>query len=106
MSSVFLDVRYLNDLRNYVHTTLCEQNELARGSFEITERVLVRGKKACGIYFCLQGPRSVKLTAIWETERNTILFYGSSGTRTATTQLPAVLRSDPARLPAGTWPSP
>jgi hypothetical protein len=29
----------------------------------------------------------VKLTAIWETERNTILFYGSSGERTLKTQL-------------------
>ena len=96
MSADSLQIRNLSDLRNYVHYILCEQNELARGSFEITERILVRGEKACGIYFCLHGPRSVKLTAIWETERNTILFYGSSGTRTATTQLQAVLRLEPA----------
>ena len=105
MSSQFLDVQSLHDIRTYVHFTLCEQNELARGSFEITERVLVRGKKACGILFCLHGPRSVKLTAIWETERNTILFYGSSGTRTATTQLPPLPRLDHSRLPEGTSPS-
>lgn len=96
MSADSLKIHDLKDLRNYVHYTLCEQNELARGSFEITERILVRGEKACGIYFCLHGPRSVKLTAIWETERNTILFYGSSGTRTVTTQLKAVLRLEPA----------
>ena len=95
MSADSLQIHNLNDLRNYVHYILCEQNELARDSFEITERILVRGKKACGIYFCLHGPRSVKLTAIWETERNTILFYGSSGTRTATTQLEAGLRLEP-----------
>lgn len=95
MSADSLQIHNLNDLRNYVHCILCEQNELARGSFEITERILVRGKKACGIYFCLHGPRSVKLTAIWETERNTILFYSSSGTRTGTTQLHAVLRFEP-----------
>jgi hypothetical protein len=92
MSADSLQIRNLNDLRNYVHCTLCEQNELAHGSFEITERILVRGKKACGILFCLHGPRSVKLTAIWETERNTIRFYSSFGTRTAKTQLEAVLR--------------
>ena len=44
-----LQIHNLIDLRNYVHYTLCEQNELARGTFEITERILVRGKKACGI---------------------------------------------------------
>ena len=96
MSADSLQIHNLIDLRNYVHYTLCEQNELACGSFEITERILVRGEKACGIYFCLHGPRSVKLTAIWETARNTILFYGSSGTRTATTRLQAVIRLEPA----------
>ena len=95
MSADSLQIHNLNDLRNYVHHILCEQNELARGSFEITERILVRGKKACGIYFCLHGPRSVKLTAIWKTKRNTILFYGSSGMRTATTQLESGLRLEP-----------
>jgi hypothetical protein len=95
MSADSLQIHTLNDLRSYVQYILCEQNELARGSFEVTERILVRGKKACGIYFCLHGPRSVKLTAIWETERNTILFYGSSGMRTATTHLQAALRFEP-----------
>lgn len=47
----------------------------------MTERILVRGGNPCGIFFCVHGPRSVKLTAIWETERNTILFYGSAGER-------------------------
>ena len=41
---------------------------------------------------------SVKLTAIWETERNTILFYGSSGERTAKTQLEAAPRLEHASL--------
>jgi hypothetical protein len=82
-----LQIHELNDLRSYVHTTLCEQNELAQGAFEITERILVRGRRPCGILFCLHGPRSVKLTAIWETDRNTVLFYGSTGERTHKTQL-------------------
>ena len=96
MSADSLQIQNLNDLRNYVHETLCEQNELEQGAFEVTERILVRGRRACGIYFCLHGPRSVKLTAIWETERNTILFYGSSGERTGRTQLLAV----PCPVPA------
>jgi hypothetical protein len=31
--------------------------------------------------FCLHGPRSVKLTAVWETISNTVLFYDSTGQR-------------------------
>jgi hypothetical protein len=82
-----LQIRDLNDLRHFVHHTLCEQNQLEPYAFDVSERVLVRGQRPCGIFFCLYGPRSVKLTAIWETDRNTILFYSSSGQRTLKTQL-------------------
>jgi hypothetical protein len=86
----------LNDLRTFVHQTICNQNELEPGVFPITERILVRSKKPCGIFFCLHGPRSVKLTAIWETDRNTILFYSSSGERV----LKAQMVQAPALVPA------
>ena len=39
------------------------------------------------MYFYLYGPRSLCLTAIWETDSNTILFYGSRGERFRKTQL-------------------
>jgi len=87
MSAQNPQIDNLNDLRDYVHNTICQQNELQVGAFNITERVLVRGRRPCGIFFCLHGPRSVKLTAIWETDRNTILFYSSSGERVGRTQL-------------------
>jgi len=87
MSAQPLQIDNLKDLRAYVHNTICQQNELQVDAFQITERILVRGRKACGIFFCLHGPRSVKLTAIWETDRNTILFYSSSGERVCKTQL-------------------
>lgn len=80
-------IQDLNDLKKYVHQTMCDQNELELGVFPFAERILARGGKPCGIFFCLYGPRSVKFTAIWETERNTILFYGSSGERIMKTQL-------------------
>ena len=69
----------LENLRNYVNKTLCEHDQLEFGAFRMTERILVRGSRPCGIFFCLHGPRSVKVTAIWETDRNTILFYSSTG---------------------------
>jgi hypothetical protein len=60
------------------------------GAFSMSERILVRSGKPCGIYFCLHGPRSVRLTAIWEIERNTILFYGATGEKLSKTQLAPV----------------
>jgi hypothetical protein len=79
----------LEDLRKYVHETICDHNELEMNAFEVTERILVRRGQPCGIFFCLHGPRSVKLTAIWETEHNSIFFYGSSGQRLFTVNLSA-----------------
>jgi hypothetical protein len=75
------EINDLSELRNFVQQKICEHNELELNAFQLTERILVRGGRPCGIFFCLYGPRSVKLTAIWETDRNTILFYGSSGQR-------------------------
>ena len=87
MSAQPLQIDNLNELRIYIQNTICQQNELQVGAFDITERILVRGRRPCGIFFCLHGPRSVKLTAIWETDRNTILFYSSRGERVGKTQL-------------------
>lgn len=89
-------VEDLAQLRNYVHSTLCLQNDYEPDAFQVTERTLVRKGKPCGIYFCLHGPRSVKLTAIWETDKNTVLFYRSTGERIMTTRLKAA----PTLLPA------
>ena len=87
MVTRFQQIRNLEDLRDYVNETLCNQYELQIDAFLLTERLLRRGGKPCGIYFCLHGPRAVKFTAIWDTERNQILFYGSTGERFQRTQL-------------------
>ena len=77
----------LDHLRDYVYQTLCNQEQLEPGVFPMTERAILRASSPCGIYFCLHGPRSVKCTAIWETETNSILFYGASGQRFLITKL-------------------
>jgi hypothetical protein len=77
----------LDNLRAYVNEVLCEFSQLEVGAFPVTERILTRGGSPCGIYFCLHGPRAVKLSAIWETNQNTILFYGSNGERFHRVQL-------------------
>ncbi len=79
----------LHDLRTFVQARLCHQNELEIGVFHFTERALQKQGTPCGLSFCLHGPRNVKLMAIWETQRNTIVFYGSNGERVERVQLAA-----------------
>lgn len=87
MFTRFQQIDNVHDLREYVSVILCDHYQLQMGAFQMTERILVRGGKPCGIYFCLHGPRLQKFTAIWETDRNRILFYGSRGERFQRTQL-------------------
>jgi hypothetical protein len=81
MPETSLQIGSITDLRDFVQEQLCDQNELEVGAFQLTERVLEKSGRPCGVFFCLHGPRSVKLIAIWETSSNTILFYGSTGER-------------------------
>ncbi|MEX0979184.1 MAG: hypothetical protein WDZ48_10045 [Pirellulales bacterium] len=74
-------IQTLDELRSYVKNILCLENQLEFDAFSLTERILIRAHSPCGILFCLHGPRGVKFSAIWETERNTVLFYGSTGER-------------------------
>jgi hypothetical protein len=77
----------LTSIRIYVNKTLCEKDRLETNYFPLSERILVRRGAPCGVYFCLHGPRALCLTAIWETDSNTILFYSSRGERFRKTQL-------------------
>jgi len=77
----------LDELREYVNETLCRVDQLVPGAFQMSERILMRGEKPCGMYFCLHGPRAVKYSAIWETETSSVLFYGPTGERFHKAQL-------------------
>jgi hypothetical protein len=87
MFTRFHQIDNVNDLREYISVTLCEHYELQNGAFQMTEKLLVRAGKPCGMYFCMHGPRAVRFSAIWETDRNQILFYGPQGERFLKTQL-------------------
>jgi hypothetical protein len=84
----------LHAIREYVTERLCEKDRLEKNLFPLHQRILVRDGAPCGMYFCLYGPRSMYLAAIWETDSNTILFYGSRGERFHKTQLIAPPRID------------
>jgi hypothetical protein len=87
MLSSVEQISNLETLRQFVIAVLCEQNQLELGAFPVSERILVRGGRPCGLFFCLHGPRAVKFTAIWETDQNTLLFYDAAGERTHKLQL-------------------
>jgi hypothetical protein len=77
----FQQVESVDALRDFVNTTICNHGQLQEGVFSLTERILYRA------FFCLHGPRATKFTAIWETDRNQILFYDVRGQRFLKIQL-------------------
>ena len=82
-----LTTQSIDELRQFIYETLCNHEQLEIGAFPMTERRLHRGGAPCGILFCLHGPRSVLFNAVWETDTNMLLFYGSSGERFRKTRL-------------------
>ncbi len=76
-----------HDLRQFILETLSRFESLDPDQFPLDQRVLTRGGQPCGLYFCLHGPRAVRLTAIWEKDGNSILFYGADGRRLQRTRL-------------------
>ena len=77
----------MNELRRFVFTQLCEENDFELDAYQTSEQVLRKKGKPCGMLFCLHGPRAVRLTAVWEMERNTVLFYLATGERSKRVQL-------------------
>lgn len=71
-----------------VEQRLCEIGHLEPHQFPMTQREVVRGGKICGVYFCVHGPRSVKLTAICDFTHNTLIYYGSDGIRRESVNVP------------------
>lgn len=83
------EIRSFDDLRNYIYETICQHFHLQPGAFSLTQRILTRGGAVCGVFFCVHGPRSVKFSAIWEIQRNQVLFYDPAGVRFLRVHLPS-----------------
>jgi hypothetical protein len=88
MSDSVDSIRNLDDLRAFVHKMLCDRENILQDQFPLSETILIRGAKDCGLHFWVLGPRSVRLEAIWETDRNTVYFYDARGMRYLKLQLP------------------
>jgi hypothetical protein len=81
------NVHTLDELRRFVHQTLCAKENLLVDQFAMTEVRLTNGSGPCGIQFCLRGPRNVCLGAIWAVDRNVVYLYDARGTRYAKLRL-------------------
>lgn len=77
----------LDAVREFVMNQLSDENGLLPNAFPITERMLYRHDAVCGMFFCLHGPRSIRLTAVFDTETERILLYDSRGQRTGSYEL-------------------
>jgi len=87
MENTIPHMENLEALSQWVHETLCSQENLLTDQFQTVEMPLIRKGKMCGIQFLLQGPRNVRLGAVWASDHNLIYFYDAQGQRYCKTQL-------------------
>ncbi|MCH9654798.1 MAG: hypothetical protein K0U86_06170 [Planctomycetes bacterium] len=88
MSISLENIQSLNELRLYIHKTLCEKENLLEEQFSMSEMALRRRGRSCGLQFSINGPRSVRLGAIWASDSNMVYFYDARGERYAKVHLP------------------
>lgn len=86
------EIRSLDQLRVFVHLSLCRRENLLEHHFPMTETELTRNGERCGCQFVLHGPRSVKLAAVWAEATNEILMYDATGRRFGRVRLPNRVR--------------
>jgi hypothetical protein len=87
MQATVDDVRTLEDLRRFVHLILCQKENLLADQFRMSELQITRGSELCGLQFCVRGPRSVRLAAVWAADQNTVYLYDAKGARYAKVRL-------------------
>ena len=88
MPAASADIRTLDDLRNFIHLALCRKENLLEHHFPMSELELKRNGDCCGFQFILHGPRSVKLSAVWDRIGNEVLLYDVVGKRFDRVRLP------------------
>ncbi len=81
MSDAMTGVQSVDALQHYVHERLCKHENLVADQFALEVTSLTRRGSLCGLQFLLRGPRSVRLGAVWASERNQLYFYDARGER-------------------------
>lgn len=85
----------LEELRTYIHTQLCDKENLLPEQFRLREEALMMRGRQCGMQFTVKGPRSIRLGAIWAADQMVINFYDTRGERYLKVRL-----ETPIELPA------
>ncbi len=94
MSDIVPGIRTIDELRFFVQTTLCQKENLLLEQSKLRQAPLVKQGKLCGFQFSVQGPRQVRLGAVWASDHNDIYFYDTRGNRYHKVHLP-----EPIALP-------
>jgi hypothetical protein len=71
----------LDDLRQFIRQTLCEHDKLDLEESPFYEGAITRCGQPCGLFFQVQGPRLLKVYAVWAADEHRILFYDATGVR-------------------------
>jgi len=87
MRPSFVSLPTLEQLRLHVLHTLCGHDRLDPDQTPLRQALIVRGGKACGLFFQIHGPRLLKNYAVWAGDEDRILFYDSTGVRFAESRL-------------------
>ena len=74
-------------LRHYVHEMLCAHDQLAPAQTPLTQAVVQRSGRPCGLFFQVTGPRLLRNYAVWSLADRRIIFYDSTGARFAVARL-------------------
>lgn len=89
------EINTVEDLHCWVHAVLCQRENLLAEMFTTRASTLKQSGKDCGLQFSLQGPRCVKLGAVWAADQNVVYFYDTRGRRYRKEKLPNRLRREP-----------
>ncbi len=87
MTDTLPEPQTLDDLRRLVHHTLCARENLLLEESPLYESVLRKGETVCGLQFFVQGPRLVRLSAVWSMQQNLLYCYDTQGERYLKRQL-------------------
>jgi hypothetical protein len=87
MDLAFVSLPTIEELKLYVLSFLCAKDRLDPEQTLLGESLLLRSGKPCGIFFHVDGPRSLRSHAVWSSKESRILFYDSTGARFAEARL-------------------
>jgi hypothetical protein len=88
-------------LESYVKAQLCQRDRLDPRHTPLFRTLISRHGRPAGYLFEVQGPRLLRLSAIWVEPESRILFYDSTGSRYHEARLseaPEILVEEKPRL--------